>query len=117
VFWFEYFWFAPNLAKIAEKQTEDARRATEEAVARILPNATETDRASVLQAAEAQAKRDMEFTKHKLDRLNDFRGVSVPIWAAVLAVLLGLYTNNVKIKEDKMKKPTNVLIVSPSPFR
>jgi hypothetical protein len=38
----------------------------------------------------------------KLGQLNDCRGISVPIWAAVLTVLIGLYTNNIKIKNKRM---------------
>ena len=74
-FWLEYFWFAPNLAKIAD---------------------------NLGKAKAADAEVQMDRMKNKLGQLNDFRGVSVPIWAAVLTVLAALYANNVKI-QDKIE--------------
>jgi hypothetical protein len=53
----------PNLAKITENLRKDGKDETEVGKA-------------------------MDIVKYKLGQLNDFRGVSVPIWAAVLTVPL-----------------------------
>jgi hypothetical protein len=82
VFWLEYFFFADDLAKIAEKLRKEGKDETEVGKA-------------------------MDIVKNKLGRLNEFRGVSVPIWAAVLFVLGALYSNNVKIEEKKQAATTH----------
>lgn len=81
-FWFEYFWFAPDLAKIAENLRNQGKDETKFGQA-------------------------MDFVKYKLGQLNDFRGVSIPIWAAVLIVLNALYSDNVKTEKKERAAATH----------
>jgi hypothetical protein len=62
-FWIQYYLLAP---KVTEKQRTDPRMTEEE-------------------------KSNIERTKNELARFNDFRQVSVPIWAGIAAALAAAY--------------------------